>query len=94
MRMMQSECENNFTEEVPKGDSAGEKDVCKDVSIHEGKSIQLIGEAGIRFTGEKIHEGRDYPLHLGETNRLPIVSLVTIFKVNKRDITNYQPGDN
>ena len=49
---------------------------------------------GYVSVGERmIHKICEYLFHLGETKRLPSVSLVTMFKVNENDITNYQPCD-
>ena len=44
--------------------------------------------------GERvIHRICEYLFHFWEMKRLPSVSLVTMFKVSEKDITNYQPCD-
>ena len=66
MQMMQSECENNFTKEVPKGDPTGDKISARTSQSVKEENPTYRGSKYMLHWGTKIHEGRDYPFHLGK----------------------------
>ena len=90
IRMMQNDCRKS-TQEVSKNDMLGKN--YEDDSICLRKENPVCWETSICFTGKIDSQSKRISVSLRETRRLPFVSLVTMFKVIKDDITNYHPGD-
>ena len=82
MRMTQSDC-RKFTKEVPKGDTTGEKYLWGCLYLFK-KGESCLLENKYMFHLEKRFTKEVIIYFAWETRRLPTVSLVKMFKVNKR----------